>query len=486
MAKQYIYATVKVPAEVAIRPILSGTPKQLEIAVTRTKQNTEVISNRDTNTTPSNALGGCGKSQNRRHDCVYAFSRKLFSQSNLAGLSQRHRARHTAFLIVSPKRLEIAVSQRKQNTEVISNRMKIDPLLNATERLCEHFAQECDEGQDREQDARAKKRMKLWAGGGGGSVFAFSFPLPRRHTVTTGFRFGAIRWHNSLLNRRSLPHRRVIVPATWTGYITFGLISIPIELTPAARSERISFNQIHSVCHTRLKQPLFCPSCDKFVDRSEVQKGYEYEKDQYLLFTKDELEEIEPDSARTMEILSFVKVDEIDPVYFESSYYAKPGEAGVRAYNLLLDAMRKTGYAGIAKVTMHNRENIVIIRARENGFTLHTMFYKNEIRASDVSAPNKPEVSAAEANLAIQLIESLAAPFDPSQYSDTYQQELEKLIEAKAHGKKLTVVPRGKIEPVADLMAALKRSLKSKDETAKKGVISAVPKPGEKKSRKTA
>ena len=364
--------------------------------------------------------------------------------------------------------------------------MKIDPLLNATERLCEHFAQECDEGQDREQDVRATKRMKLRAGGGGGFVFAFSFPLPRRHTVTTGFRFGAIRWHNSLLNRRSLPHRRVIVPATWTGYITFGLISIPIELTPAARSERISFNQIHSVCHTRLKQPLFCPSCDKFVDRSEVQKGYEYEKDQYLLFTKDELEEIEPDSAKTMEILSFVKVDEIDPVYFESSYYAKPGEAGVRAYNLLLDAMRKTGYAGIAKVTMHNRENIVIIRARENGFTLHTMFYKNEIRASDVSAPNKPEVSAAEANLAIQLIESLAAPFDPSQYSDTYQQELEKLIEAKAHGKKLTVVPRGKIEPVADLMAALKRSLKSKDETAKKGVISAVPKPGEKKSRKTA
>ena len=119
--------------------------------------------------------------------------------------------------------------------------------------------------------------------------------------------------------------------ATWKGFLTFGLISIPIELTPAARSERISFNQIHSVCHTRLKQPLFCPTCDKFVDRSEIEKGYEYEKDQYLLFSKEELEEIEPESARTMEILSFVKLEEIDAVYFDASYYAKPAEAGDRS-----------------------------------------------------------------------------------------------------------------------------------------------------------
>src|ERR1700733_600562 len=311
-------------------------------------------------------------------------------------------------------------------------------------------------------------------------VFAFDSSLLVRHRGRLGLLLGARKWHNFGFTWR------MVMPSTWTGYITFGLISIPIELTPAARSERISFNQIHSVCHTRLKQPLFCPSCEKFVDRAEVQKGYEYEKDQYLLFSKEELEEIEPDSAKTMEILSFVKVEEIDPVYFDSSYYAKPGEAGVRAYNLLLDAMRKTGYVGIAKVTMHNRENIVIIRAGEKGFTLHTMFYQNEIRSSEAALPKKTEVSAAEANLATQLIESLAAPFDPSQYFDSYQRELEKLIEAKAHGKKLTVVPRGKIEPVADLMAALKQSLKTKDEGAKRGVLRAVPKPGEKKSRKTA
>jgi DNA end-binding protein Ku len=278
------------------------------------------------------------------------------------------------------------------------------------------------------------------------------------------------------------------VAASWKGFLTFGMISIPIELSPAARTERISFNQLHSVCHTRLKQPLFCPTCDKFVERSEVQKGYEYEKDQYLLFDQKEIDEIEPESAETMEILSFVKAAEIDPVYFDSSYYAKPAEAGVRAYNLLLDAMRKTGYAGIAKVTMHNRENIVIIRARENGLTLHTMFYNNEIRAAaEAATPNKVEVKEQESKLAMQLIESLAAPFDPSQYSDTYQQELEKLIEAKAHGKKMTVMPRSKRAPVVDLMSALQQSLKSK-QAGQKTLLRAVPKSleKEKKSRKAS
>jgi DNA end-binding protein Ku len=281
---------------------------------------------------------------------------------------------------------------------------------------------------------------------------------------------------------------RRTVAASWKGFLTFGMISIPIELSPAARSERISFNQLHSVCHSRLKQPLYCPTCEKFVERSEIEKGYEYEKDQYLLFKQEELDEIEPDSAQAMEILSFVKAAEIDPVYFDASYYAKPAEAGVRAYNLLLDAMRKTGYAGIAKVTMHNRENIVIIRARENGMTLHTMFYNNEIRAAaEASAPNKAEVKEAESKLAMQLIESLAAPFEPSQYSDAYQAELEKLIEAKAHGKKMTVMPKTKRAPVVDLMSALQQSLKAKA-SGQKNLLRSVPKSleKEKKSRKAS
>jgi DNA end-binding protein Ku len=144
--------------------------------------------------------------------------------------------------------------------------------------------------------------------------------------------------------------------------------------------------------------------------------------------------------------------------------------------------MRKTGYSGVAKVTMHGRENIVIIRARDNGFTLHTMFYKNEIRSIAENAKlNQAELKPAESKLAMQLIETLAESFNPDQYSDTYQQELEKLIEAKAHGKKLTVMPRAKREHVPDLMSALKKSLSA--EPARKALLRAVPKTGEKQKK---
>ncbi len=254
--------------------------------------------------------------------------------------------------------------------------------------------------------------------------------------------------------------------STWSGYLTFGLISIPIRLSPAARTERISFNQLHKVCHTRLKQPLFCPTCDRMVERSEVEKGYEYEKGQYMLFSQEELDEVEPESARTMDILEFVKVDEIDPVYFDASYYVSPEEPGQKAYHLLTAAMEESGYAGIAKIAMHNRENIVIIRPREHGLTLHTMFYTNEIRAADYGRADKTEVKPQERALAQQLIESLAAPFEPSKYHDAYQQSLQDLIEAKSKGRRITPVPHAARTPVIDLMEALKKSLATKSATA--------------------
>jgi DNA end-binding protein Ku len=270
--------------------------------------------------------------------------------------------------------------------------------------------------------------------------------------------------------------------SSWKGFLSFGLISIPIRLSPAARTERISFNQLHSVCHTRLKQPLFCPTCNRMVERSEIEKGYEYEKDQYLLFTEEELEKIEPESARTMEILEFVKVDEIDPLYFDASYYAAPEEAGARAYHLLLEAMRKSGYAGIAKVTMHSREYIVIIRAGKNGLTLHTMFYSNEIRsAAEYGNIDNSELKEQERAMAVQLIENLAAPFKPEKYHDTYQEGLKTLIAAKAEGQDVVAPPHISQPPAIDLMAALKQSLsESKKPTGeKKSLLRVVPKTGE-------
>lgn len=251
--------------------------------------------------------------------------------------------------------------------------------------------------------------------------------------------------------------------SSWKGFLTFGLISIPIRLSPAARTERISFNQLHKECHTRLKQPLFCPTCNRMVERSEVEKGYEYEDGQYVLFTAEELDKVEPESARSMEILEFVKLDEIDPVYFDSSYYAAPDEGGEKAYRLLTEAMQQSGYAGIAKVTMHNRENIVIIRARDKGLTLHTMFYTNEIRSAEYGGPDKTtdktEVKEQERTLATQLIENLAAKFEPDKYRDTYQESLRALVAAKTAGREVTATAHSTIAPVIDLMDALKKSL---------------------------
>jgi DNA end-binding protein Ku len=180
-----------------------------------------------------------------------------------------------------------------------------------------------------------------------------------------------------------------------------------------------------------------------------------------------------------MEILEFVKVDEIDPLYFDASYYAAAEAPGAKAYRLLQEAMLRTGYAGIAKVTMHSREYIVIIRARKNGLTLHTMFYSNEIRPAMESGTDKFEVKEQERALATQLIESLAAPFEPDKYHDTYQEGLRTLIEAKAQGQDVIAVPAAALAPQVDLMAALKQSLMQKQQPPrgeKKSLLRVVPK----------
>jgi len=237
---------------------------------------------------------------------------------------------------------------------------------------------------------------------------------------------------------------------------------MPVRMFAAARGERISFNQLHKECHSRLKQPLFCPVCNRNVERSEIVKGYEYEKDQYVLFSEEELDKIEPPSARVMEILEFVKLSEMDPLYFDSSYYVSPEDAGVKAYQLLMKAMEQSGYGAIAKLTMHQREHIVIVWPGTKGMTLHTMFYSNEIRAAESVPTDKVEVKDQEKKLAQQLIESLAAPFDPQKYRDEYQENLRAMISAKLQGWQVTEVAQPHLAPVIDLMEALKKSLAEK------------------------
>ena len=263
----------------------------------------------------------------------------------------------------------------------------------------------------------------------------------------------------------------------WKGHITFGLISIPVRMSAAARGERISFNQLHKVCNSRLKQPLFCPVCNRQVERSEIVKGYEYEKDQYVLFNEDELDKIEPPSAKVMEILEFVKLDEMDPLYFDASYYITPEDAGVKAYKLLLNAMKESGYGAIAKLTMHQREHIVILRPGSKGMTLHTMYYSNEIRAAEPVNIDKVELKDQEKKLANQLIESLAASFEPQKYHDEYQDNVRAMINAKLKGQEVTEVAQPRLAPVIDLMEALKKSIAEKQAPAAAGPVPVGKKP---------
>jgi DNA end-binding protein Ku len=246
----------------------------------------------------------------------------------------------------------------------------------------------------------------------------------------------------------------------WKGYLSFGLISIPIRLFTAARTDRVSFHMVHEVCNTRVKQQLFCPHCERVVERSEIVKGYEIDKGRWVIVEDQELKKIAPASTDTMEIQQFVKLQDVDPLYFNASYYAVPEDPGRKAYKLMVETMQKAGYAAVAKVGMHQREYVVVIRPRDNGLTLHTMYFPNEVRAiPEYGKTADVDVKPQEIQLAEQLVKSLAGPFEPEKYEDEYQKRVLELVEAKSEGKTVKGTEQRKMAPVVDLMQALQKSL---------------------------
>jgi len=248
--------------------------------------------------------------------------------------------------------------------------------------------------------------------------------------------------------------------SVWKGMLSFGLVSIPVRLYAAARPARINLHQIHSVCHTRLRQPLFCPTCKRTVERSEVLNGYEYEEGIYVLLEPEDIKKIVPESARTMEILSFAKQSEIDPLFFDSSYFVVPENEGRKGYQLLLKTLEDSQRVGIAKVTMHQREYTVFIRPYDNGLALHTVHFENEIReAPGYGKKDDVKLKPQEIKLAEQLVETLSEDFQLAKYHNEFQDRLRKLIEAKRKGKQIAVEPSPRRAPVIDMMAALKKSL---------------------------
>ena len=248
--------------------------------------------------------------------------------------------------------------------------------------------------------------------------------------------------------------------SVWSGYLTFGLISMPVRLFSGARSNHISFNMLHRDDNTRVKQQLWCPTDERVVERSEIVKGYEYRKGEYVIIEPDELKKIEPKTAKAMEILEFVKAEEVDPIFFESSYFLVPEEAGRRPYALLSRALEETDYVAIAKLTMHNREYTVFLRPYKGGMMLHTMYYKEEVKDLDGFGRPDVELKDAEVKVAHQLIEALADKFEPEKYHDSFEENVKALIKARLEGKEIAPVEKPKkLAPVVDLMAALKESL---------------------------
>jgi DNA end-binding protein Ku len=261
-----------------------------------------------------------------------------------------------------------------------------------------------------------------------------------------------------------------------SGTISFGLVSIPVKLYPAASSQSVSFNLLHAKCGNRIRQQRFCPVCNEVVEREGLVRGYEFAKDQYVRLSDEELEALEGEASQAIEISEFVPLAQVDPVYFEKSYYLGPDKGGEKPYRLLAEAMTQAGKVALAKFVLRGRENLVLVRSAQDGLMLHTMYFADEVRNFDeISKGESAKITGAETSLAIRLIEELSnEQFSPEQYGDEYRQRVMELVNTKAEGKEITIAePQVQRAQVIDLMEALKESLGKKVAREKKPAVRA-------------
>jgi DNA end-binding protein Ku len=294
----------------------------------------------------------------------------------------------------------------------------------------------------------------------------------------------------------------------WKGLLTFGLVSIPVRLFRAARRETVNLHQLYRKASpappprsaqapylvepeesvpeltpvARIRQGAFTQEEQAPLPPSQIVKGFEYEPERYVVIEKEDLDKIAPKTATEMQILEFVTMSEIDPVYFETSYYVVPEEAGEKAYALLFDALRESGYVALAEFAMRRRQHAVIIRPAATGIIAHTMFYTDEIRKTDEFRADLSAVTKKERDLAVALIGAMAAPFEPEKFKDTYREKLEQLIAAKIEGREVVAEAPAKAAPAVDIMEALQKSL-----AMKRKPVGSAPEPareGKKRSRR--
>jgi DNA end-binding protein Ku len=249
--------------------------------------------------------------------------------------------------------------------------------------------------------------------------------------------------------------------AIGSGTISFGLVSIPVKLYTATSSEGISFNLLHKKCKGRLKQQMFCPTDNEVIDRTDIVKGFEYAKGQYVLFTEEELDALEAAKTNSLEIVEFVPASTVDWIYISKTYYLGPDKGGDKAYKLLSEAMDRTAKIAVGRYFTRGKEQLVLLRPYKKGIILHYVYYANEVRAfDDVDTGATVTFKPIENELADKLIEQLAIPeFRPDQHRDEYTDRIQKAVDQKVSGQEIAVAPEQPTAQIIDLFEALKRSL---------------------------
>jgi DNA end-binding protein Ku len=250
--------------------------------------------------------------------------------------------------------------------------------------------------------------------------------------------------------------------AIWKGAVTFGLVNIPVRLYSALEEKSFRFNMLHAEDGGRIKFQRVCSKCGKEVGWGDIVKGFEYEKDHYVTFSDEELQALDVDSIKAIDVVNFVPLEDIDPVYFNRTYYVIPDPSGVKAYRLLQQALEAEGQVGIAKVALREKEHLATIRLQGDVFVLETMHWPDEIREASFEELDKDvDIKDAEVKMARQLIQQLSTEFRPEEFVDEYRTRLEELVGEKVEGKEVTVVAEPEEEPtkVVDLMEALKASV---------------------------
>jgi DNA end-binding protein Ku len=250
----------------------------------------------------------------------------------------------------------------------------------------------------------------------------------------------------------------------WTGAISFGLVTVPVKLYSAVQRKTVRFNQLNAKTGARIAQKRVDPSTGEEVPFEDLVKGYELSPDRYVVIEPAELDALDPKGTRTIDILDFVEEAEIDPIFYDHPYYLAPGAGGAKPYRLLLDAMRETGKVAIAKVVIRSKESLVALRPSGDVLEMSTMLFADEVvdprRIDDIPDADDIDTNDRELAIAKQLVESLAAGWEPDKYRDEYRERVLELIEKKAAGEEIAVQPEAEeAAPVPDLMSALKASL---------------------------